>query len=83
MQLIHNSKAAVHKAAAVTARLVKIAARKRPLLWPVWQTLPVAGLDVPAAQSVLYTLRRGLPEEEVSQYSTFEPITALYWTVQT
>jgi hypothetical protein len=60
MHLVHNSKTAVVKVGGLAARLVKLAARKRPLLWPVWQTLPVAGLDGPAAQAVLYSLRQGL-----------------------
>lgn len=60
MHLLHSSKAAVHKAASVAARLVKVASRKRTLLWPVWQTLPVAGLDGPTAQAVLYSLRQAL-----------------------
>jgi hypothetical protein len=64
MHLLHNSKAVVHEAAALTARAVKAAARKRPLLWPTWQTLPVAGLDVPVAQSVLYSLRKTLAGDE-------------------
>lgn len=48
------------------ARLVKAACRRRPLL--VWAlpaaTLPVSGLDVAAAQHILYTIRRSLPEDE-------------------
>lgn len=64
MNLLHNSKAAVHKAASVAVKVAHKAARKRPLLWPVWQTLPVAGLDVSHTQAVLYNLRRALPEGE-------------------
>lgn len=66
MHLIDNSKAAVQKAAAVAVRVAKVASRRRPLLWPAWQSLPVAGIDAPAAQSVLYALRRGLPGDDVS-----------------
>lgn len=32
------------------------------LIWPVWQSLPVAGLDALSGQSVLYTLRSCLAE---------------------
>jgi hypothetical protein len=38
--------------------VLRRAARKgRPLVWPVEQSLPVAGLDTLAAQSIHYTLR--------------------------
>lgn len=64
MNLLHNSKAALHKAACLAVKVAHKVARKRPLLWPVWQTLPVAGLDVLHTQQVLYNLRRALPEGE-------------------
>lgn len=78
MHLIDNSKAAVQKAAAVAVRVAKVASRRRPLLWPTWQSLPVSGIDAPAAQSVLYALRRGLPGADVS--SCFFPTSSPWGT---
>ncbi|KIY93755.1 hypothetical protein MNEG_14208, partial [Monoraphidium neglectum] len=49
---------AARGAAAGALRVLRRAARKgRPLVWPVEQSLPVAGLDTLAAQSIHYTLR--------------------------
>jgi len=57
MELAHAVGSTLHTTLRVPLRVLARAARKRPLLWPVEASLPVAGIDAAAAQGIHYTLR--------------------------
>lgn len=65
MELVHSGHAALAKLISATAKWTDTAARSRPLVWPTYNSLPVAGLDVLTAQTVLYTLKTSLPTDQV------------------
>jgi hypothetical protein len=58
MELASAVGGSVHAALHPPLRALARAARKAPPLWPPEATLPVAGLDALAAQSIHYALRR-------------------------
>lgn len=67
MHLASAATSALHGTLHGALRVLGRAAHKRPMLWPIEQSLPVAGLDPLAAQGIHYTLRnlegvRGMPQ---------------------
>lgn len=65
MEVVQASSAVVSKLLHTTQAWTAAAYHSRPLPWPVYQSLPVAGLGVLDTQAALYTLRTSLDTDEV------------------
>lgn len=65
MQVVSVGTSVLSTCLQLTRALVRVAARKRAAIWPVEQSLPVAGIDILTAQSVLFLLRQSLTTDEV------------------
>lgn len=66
MDLVHSGQAALTRLIHTTIKCCSTVANSTSFLWPLYQALPVAGLDVLTAQTVLYsTLRTSLPADQV------------------